>query len=215
MAKKLLVAFCLFLAVCSALQASDLLEMTADIMEIARVSKMEDPRDAMAKEVTELALEFDYRQRVDYYEEHAISLGGATIRSGLLGFGTGLARIGDVKGAMRASIFEGIGFGSVLLGGFALGVDLVFVAPWRSSSSLDDAYEIQQIGMGLVIGGAAVMVLSRVIQMTRTVIWGKSYNRTMRDALGLDKHLNLALVPVPTENPTLFSPVALVASIPL
>jgi hypothetical protein len=203
MVRRIVLGFILSVFIVSTIQSAALLEIAEDVIGIIKVSRMEDTRSVMERNVSDLALSMDFPQRVSYYKENSLSLGWPIAKSGLLGFGSGSAAIGDDKGSMRGAIFEGIGLGAVVVGGFFYGFDYLLLGGgvnYNNTTSSNSSSDLASIGSALVIGGVITMVVARVFQMGRTAIWGHSYNKTMRKALDLDRQLHVAFVPVSSCN---------------
>lgn len=48
--------------------------------------------------------------------------------------------------------------------------------------------------------GLGICVVGRIAGLIRSITWGNSYNRSVREGLGLDKNLQLAVLPCVTED---------------
>jgi hypothetical protein len=143
-------------------------------------------------------------QRVAVYKENEMKSGGAFALNLFLGFGSGSKKQGDTTGTVVGIIGDSIGIGAL---GASLGlfmIDLFFIQPTiaianglsnRPTNSLQDT-PLLKAALYTAIGGGAVLGVTRIFESIRVFTYASRYNRTLRDGLGLDKHLQLAAIPV-------------------
>lgn len=133
-------------------------------------------------------------------DQSEVRLGWPITTSLIIGFGSGSAAIGDHNGAVFGAAVDGIGLGSAIIGAFGLGIDWFGVGFGKGITGDTSSYEITtplgKLSAGMIIGGGAVIAVSRVLQVIRTTIWGVSNNKKIREQAALD----VALVPHPASD---------------
>lgn len=146
----------------------------------------------------------DEAQRVTVYKANEMKTGGAFTLNLLLGFGSGSKKQGDTLGTVVGAVGDSLGVGALGVSFGLFMIDLLVVQPMLViSSSLSGSSTgswqdtpLSKAALYTAIGGGAVLVATRIFESIRVFTYASRYNGTLRDGLGLDKKLQLAVLPV-------------------
>lgn len=208
---KKIVILMVALAVCAATitaAPTGLLGLGLGVVGAAVKNAQPQPVDALAEMKLNLpaaAQEMSQSEKVAYYEANLMQ--GSVAKALLLGFGSASKSMGDLKGQRNGKVWDGIGIG-LIGGGAAIWMSdfliWLLAAPWIAWGTGDKpnywAYVEQNpvlfvASMSAFAVGAGITIIGRIVQAVRVGKFTKQYNSTMREILGLDENLELAVLP--------------------
>lgn len=186
----------------------DVADLASSVNSGVEVMNSADPIASIKIEARNAALNLDAVQRKEIYQSSKVGITGPFFMNMLVGFGSGHRMQGDLKGSLWIAPFDAAGIGIAATAALMYIVGYFVIAPaahW-TGSEYADFIKFGESSYGSIclwsgIAGLGVSVVTRLISCIRTVTWGNSYNRNLREGLGLDADLNIAFVPfVDNEN---------------
>lgn len=174
---------------------------------LAGILTSEDPKAVVKREARKLSLTMNESQLQTYYQENKLNLWGPLALGVFLGFGSGQRIMGDYKGSAWITPIEVIGVTGAGAAGIVYFISYLCIAPWSSMGNRSD-YTLKEFSESqygktciyIMLGGLAVGILDRVIAGIRVLTWGSSYNKNLREGLGLNRQLKLAAAPFISED---------------
>jgi len=164
----------------------------------------EDPRSSLILSSAAGAAGLSGDELNAYYRDEKLSLFAPAAKSLFIGFGSGPSSIGDDKGEVIGAWGNGIGLGTIFLGGAVIGTDWIaerIGAGITHAGGTAPPYEmgnLGEFGIRIAVTGGAIMLASRVIESLRVITWGWRYNRELRRTLDHTSEISLSLLPDPS-----------------
>lgn len=168
----------------------------------------QDPRERAKLEAQRASVGLNLDQRQALYKEMKVNTGLSSFLSVAVGFGLGQAVIGDMSGASWVSIFDKTGIG-IAASGLVLWAGFYLFYYTGASAVSGSPMSFWEYGMEGIFGkiwsitcfsGLGICAIGRIAGLIRSITWGNSYNRSVREGLGLDKNLQLAVLPCVTKD---------------
>lgn len=168
----------------------------------------QDPREKAKLEAQRASVGLEPDRLQALYKDMKVNTGLSSFLSVAVGFGFGQVVIGDMTGASWVSIFDKTGIsiagsGLLLWGGFYL---FYYTGSSMGSGTPMSFWDYGMEGaFGKIwsitcFSGLGICVVGRIAGLIRSITWGNSYNRSVREGLGLDKNLELAVLPCVTKD---------------
>lgn len=146
--------------------------------------------DATKEDIKALTFNMDYAEREMLYSKNATKLGLPIFLNWIPGFGTGSRKQGDT---VFANVELGLDVGATVLiigGGLTTTIGIlgevlvaIFTLGYGDPEALKPFFDV---GVGLLIGGAAVWFGNRVMGTIVPILYSKKRNANLKSALGLD-----------------------------